>query len=253
MIEKLSIKLLAICVLAVVTLIAYSSYYMNGESQEKIVELKSKETIKVGDLTISHVGGGHKILMPKPNGEGGGDLSIVNISMFTPRATPIEKRFYNESEKESFEFDNYTISLIDMENDGKSVRLKITKNEVNSNSNKMSNLTLYIGVRYFGGDGGVGPFDMVISIDGKEVANGNYPTTLTTRKPDQINIPLMAGQHTLHVKSNRAEPHEFTTTFTMEDREQFAQINYDYYPKDHVNYEKRGFNFEIQSDDFGWR
>ena len=127
------------------------------------------------------------------------------------------------------------------------------KNNMNEETKNKVYLKLYIGVRYFGGNEGVGPFDMEVKIDDKIVANDNFPTTKQTRSPDNISIELSRGTHTLSVKSNRADPQEFTTTFEMGDKEQFAQINYDYYPKDHVNYEKRGFNFEIQSDDFGWR
>lgn len=115
------------------------------------------------------------------------------------------------------------------------------------------NLKLYIGVRYFGGNEGVGSFDMEVKIDDKVVANGHFPTAFTLRSPDHINVQLSKGTHTISVKSSKADPQEFITTFEIGDKEQYAQINYDYYPKDHVNYDRRGFYFEIQSDDFGWR
>lgn len=93
---------------------------------ETIIEIKSKETKTIDDLTLTHVGGGHKILMSDEGGRGG-DMSIANISFKTPRAEPFEKRFYNEEEKETFEFDNYKITLVDMTWNGAIVTLKINK------------------------------------------------------------------------------------------------------------------------------
>lgn len=244
-----------VAIIIVTTLIISSINNDNPKPMETTIELKSKETKIVDDLTLTHISGGHKILVSE-DGSGGGDMSIANITFQTPRADPVEKRFYNENEKETFEFDNYKITLVDMTTDGAIVTLKVTKNNNESSSNnsqQKSYLKLYIGVRYFGGNEGVGLFDMEVKIDDKIVANDNFPTAKQTRSPDNISIELSRGTHTLSVKSNKADPQEFTTTFEMGDKEQYSQINYDYYPKDHVNYEKRGFNFEIQSDDFGWR
>jgi hypothetical protein len=117
----------------------------------------------------------------------------------------------------------------------------------------MNHLTLYIGIRYFGGSENVEPFDIKIIIDGNEVSYGKYPSSFSLKKPDQIIINLREGTHTLLVDSQTTDPNKFETTFEMPEGELFADLSYDYYPNDHVNYQKRGFYFETQKSDFGWR
>ena len=126
-------------------------------------------------------------------------------------------------------------------------------------------LTLYIGVRWFWSSG-PGQLDIDIEIDGKPVTTGErFPTPRARKKPDSFAVELAQGRHRLRAASP-SQGTQFEVEFTVADKLRYAELCYDYYPKDapsdrqdrpfdpnNPSGHREGFTFKIQDEDFGWR
>lgn len=97
-----------------------------------IMELKLNESKKFEDLTVAVTDGGHKILMDE-NGKRDGDLSFAELTLQTPKLPAKSFRVYHPEGKKDFnkniEFDNYIVTIKDMEWNGASVKLEIEKKQ----------------------------------------------------------------------------------------------------------------------------
>jgi len=95
-----------------------------------MMELKTNESKKFEDLTVTLNGGGHKILMGEDGGRSG-DLSFAEITLQTPGWPAKIFRIYHPEGKKVFnkniEFDNYIVTAKDMEWNGASVKLAIER------------------------------------------------------------------------------------------------------------------------------
>ncbi|HET7115711.1 MAG TPA: hypothetical protein VFI29_04440, partial [Hanamia sp.] len=93
-----------------------------------MMELKTNESKKFEDLTVTLTDGGHKILMGE-DGRRSGDLSFAEITLQTHALPAKSYRIYHpEGEKEfnkNIEFGNYIVTAKDMEWNGVSVKLAI--------------------------------------------------------------------------------------------------------------------------------
>ena len=128
-----------------------------------------------------------------------------------------------------------------------------------------SSLTLYVGVRWFWSDR-PGTLDVDVTLDGAEVTKGQtFPSPRARKKPDSFAIDLPKGRHRLVARST-TQGAWFEIEFDVTRDQHYAQLSYDYYPKDHPYYQqfrpfdpestsghREGFRFEIQDEDFGWR
>jgi hypothetical protein len=126
-------------------------------------------------------------------------------------------------------------------------------------------LLLYVGVRFFWGEK-PGTLDIDVLIDGKPVSEGDtFPTAKAKKKPDSFSVGLDPGLHRLTARSV-SQGASFEVGFEMGTAPRYAELSYDYYPKDHEDYGKyrpfdpestsghrEGFTFSIQDRDFGWR
>ncbi len=96
------------------------------------MELKLNESKKFEDLTVAVIDGGHKILMDE-NGKRDGDLSFAEITLQTSACPAKSYRVYHPEGKKDFnkniEFDNYIVTIKDMEWNGASVKLEIEKKQ----------------------------------------------------------------------------------------------------------------------------
>ncbi len=90
------------------------------------ITIEKTKTVAIGDLSITNVGGGHKILISQ-EGQGGGDVSFTNLALETPRKAKEIMRIMNSSEtlKTPFVFDTYLITIQKIGWDGDSVTLSI--------------------------------------------------------------------------------------------------------------------------------
>ena len=70
------------------------------------ISISPNETVTIDDLTITHSGGGHKILARVG---GGGDLSYAEITLETPRKAKQKNRLMNYGRVETVKFDNFVI------------------------------------------------------------------------------------------------------------------------------------------------
>ena len=96
-------------------------------------------------------------------------------------------------------------------------------------------LTLYIGVRWFWSSG-PGQLDIDVEIDGKPVTKGErFPTPLARKKPDSFTVELAQGRHRLRAASP-SQGAQFEVEFDVADQARYAELCYDYYPKDHPSY-----------------
>jgi len=97
-----------------------------------IMELKLNESKKIESLTVVLTDGGHKILMGE-NGGRDGDLSFAEITLQTSAWPAKSFRIYHPEGKKDFnkniEFDNYIVTIKDMEWNGESVKLEIEKKQ----------------------------------------------------------------------------------------------------------------------------
>ena len=97
-----------------------------------IMELKLNESKKIESLTVALTDGGHKILMGE-NGGRDGDLSFAEITLQTSAWPAKSFRIYHPEGKKDFnkniEFDNYIVTIKDMEWNGESVKLEIEKKQ----------------------------------------------------------------------------------------------------------------------------
>ncbi len=94
---------------------------------KKIMELKDKESKTFFDLTITNLGGGHKIL-PDENGLRSGDLSFAELKLQTPRLLEEKHRIILDTEgAQSFDFDNYKITVNRIDWDGELVILEVER------------------------------------------------------------------------------------------------------------------------------
>lgn len=95
-----------------------------------MMELKTNESKKFEDLTVTLTDGGHKILMDE-NGKRSGDLSFAEITLQTPTLSAKNFRIYHPEGKNDFnkniEFDKYIVTTKDMEWNGASVLLSIER------------------------------------------------------------------------------------------------------------------------------
>ncbi len=116
------------------------------------VVIEKSKTVTVGDLSITNIGGGHKILMSQ-DGKGGGDASFTDIALETPKKAKENTRVLNlDKEVESpFVFDTYLITPKEVGWDGDSVTLSIaqlpegTKTEITQDETKtIEGLTIKI-------------------------------------------------------------------------------------------------------------
>lgn len=94
------------------------------------MELKTNETKKFEDLTVSHTGGGHKILMDE-KGKRSGDISFADITLQTTSWPAKTFRLYSPKENKDLNsniaFDNYIITVKNIEWNGRSVKLQIER------------------------------------------------------------------------------------------------------------------------------
>jgi hypothetical protein len=95
---------------------------------KKTIKLTGNEPISIDDLTITLDGGGHKILMGE-NGGRAGDRSFAYIILQTPRIAPKRIMIYpiRKGADTGNDFDMYHIICTQMEWNGKTVTLVITK------------------------------------------------------------------------------------------------------------------------------
>jgi hypothetical protein len=127
-----------------------------------------------------------------------------------------------------------------------------------------STLTLYIGVSWFWGVP-VGTLGIDVDVDGRSVTRGQtFPTPAARKKPDSFHVDLTKGRHRLRARCG-SENAAFEVEFEITARDRYAQLSYNYYPKDHPYYQqhrpfdpqyphgREGFAFKIQDRDFGWR
>ena len=91
-----------------------------------MIELKEGTSLVYDDLTIVHIGGGHKITMNE-NGKRSGDLSFAEIMLQTPDLAATKVRFYHPEGKmnEVIEFGKYVITVKDVAWNGVFVMLDI--------------------------------------------------------------------------------------------------------------------------------
>ncbi len=99
-----------------------------GIWKPQIVTIKETKTVVVGDLSITNMGGGHKILMTEDNRRGG-DLSFADLSFETTRKNKWITKVFNSSDtlKSPFVFDNYIITTKEVGWNADSVTLSITQ------------------------------------------------------------------------------------------------------------------------------
>jgi hypothetical protein len=91
------------------------------------VEIKSGETVTIGDLVITSNGGGHKILESEGGGRGG-DMSFAQLYFETPRKAQEEIRILSslESIAVPVAFDNYLIQTKGVGWNGETVKLEVS-------------------------------------------------------------------------------------------------------------------------------
>ncbi len=94
----------------------------------QIVTIKKTKTVVVGDLSVTNMGGGHKILMTEDNRRGG-DLSFADLSFETTRKKKWITRVMNSGDtlQSPFVFDNYIITTKEIKWDADSVILSINR------------------------------------------------------------------------------------------------------------------------------
>jgi len=129
----------------------------------------------------------------------------------------------------------------------------------------VSRLCLYVDVRWFWREP-TGSLDIDVDIDGAPVSRGkSFPTPAAGKKPDSFLLELAKGRHRLRAHS-ASQGAEVEIDFELTGDDHYAQLCYDYYPKDHPYYpqyrpfdpastsgHREGFNFRMQDRDFGWR
>jgi hypothetical protein len=115
----------------------------------------------------------------------------------------------------------------------------------------MSDVTLYVGVRWFRASG-PGRLDIDVDIDGTSVTAGEtFPTPDARKKPDSFVVELPPGRHRLRA-SSRSRKARFEADFEVTRDRHYAQLCYNHYPAESPGPDE-GFEFEIQDRDFGWR
>lgn len=124
----------------------------------------------------------------------------------------------------------------------------------------VTDVKLYIGVRYFGGGDEYAPFDFTISIDDRLIVDNElFPKgdvqDETRHAPDSIMIALRPGTYNLKASTKKGDA-QFEQEFTIEPgmQQAFAQLNYNYIPLGAMQAgHTPPFDFIIQAGDFGWR
>lgn len=88
------------------------------------ITIEKTKTVKVGDLSITNIGGGHKIIMSGDT-KRDGDASFTNLALETPRKLKENTRVYGV--EPPFVFDTYLIEPKEVGWDGDSVTLSIVQ------------------------------------------------------------------------------------------------------------------------------
>ncbi|GEM_PF-2685443 len=127
--KKIAIVVVIIILILIATLVYYfimknTQKEASNEEVSQSITLRPQESATVGDLVITHKGGGHKILMD------GGDLQYAVFGLAI-KGTDKTEEFSTAAIRDTnqMSWNGYLIKIEKIEGDGDSVTLSITKSQ----------------------------------------------------------------------------------------------------------------------------